>query len=99
MVLEVLSQADKMKLAWTIFYDSDLVRMFENLSFIQYLSEMMENGTTENGNKPKMLENSMLHSNFCAESRAGIFMRCPCDHTDLLGRKIPELTRGLMTNP
>lgn len=29
--------------------------MFEILSFIQYLSEMMENGTTENGNKPKVV--------------------------------------------
>jgi len=63
-VLEVLSQADKMKLAWITFYDSDLVKMLENFVFIQYLSEMMENGTTENGNKPKDVGKFMLHSNF-----------------------------------
>lgn len=60
---------------------------------------MMENGTTENGNKPKVVGKFYAAFEFCAESRAGIFVRCPCDHTDLLGRKIPELTRGLMTNP
>jgi len=46
-VLEVLSQADKMKLAWTIFYDSDLVKMFEN--FVLYPVPLRNDGKWYNG--------------------------------------------------